>query len=94
MVDGKKKHKAGFSSTKEGGYATQKKYRVEHPDRVKAARIKAAQKNYEPKVRIPREYKTAFDALLTQTGLTITELFIGAVEEKYNIILHRDLTNK
>lgn len=86
MADGKKKYKAGFSSTKEGGYATQKKYCAEHPDRVKASR----QKNYEPKVRIPREYKATFDALLAQTGLNITELFIGAVEEKYNILLHRN----
>ena len=81
------KHKkispAGHSSTKAGGYASQKRYREKHKGDV-----------YEPKIRIKKEYKKNLETLLSATGLSITELFVSAVEEKYNIVLHKNNANK
>lgn len=62
---------------KRNGYAAQKKYRETH----------SYKKNYEPKIKIPLEFRSNLDKLLSKTGMTITELFVGAVEEKYAITL-------
>lgn len=63
---------------KRNGYAAQKKYRETHS---------GYKKNYEPKIKIPLEFRSNLDELLSKTGMTITELFVGAVEEKYAITL-------
>ena len=63
---------------KRNGYAAQKKYRETHS---------GYKKNYEPKIKIPLEFRPNLDELLSKTGMTITELFVGAVEEKYAITL-------
>jgi len=65
---------------KQTNYAAQKKYRENNPD---------VYDFYEPKVRIPSEYRDTIKALSKKTGMSITELFIGAVEAKYNITLSR-----
>lgn len=74
---------------KNTGYAAQKKYRALHPDRVRAQ----AQRYYEPKVRIPITSKPVLDELLASTGKTISELFIGAVEEKYGVAILKPVDN-
>lgn len=73
----RKTSKSGISATKAGGYAAQKKYRATHPN-----------SKYEPKVRIDKNFKPVLQALLDETGLSITDLFVNAVEEKYDIKLH------
>lgn len=75
--------KAANEWHKKTGYAAQKKYRETHPDKV----AKQRKQNYEPKIRIPLEFRPNLDELLSKTGMTITELFVGAVEEKYAITL-------
>ena len=70
---------------KKNGYAAQKRYRAAHPEKYN--------QNYEPKVRIPLEFKPTIESLTQKTGLSLSQLFIAAVEEKYNVVLHRDIDN-
>ena len=67
---------------KKTGYAAQKKYKASHPEVYCA---------YEPKIRMPVDKKDVVTQLTAQTGLTITQLFVTAVEEKYGVILHKPL---
>lgn len=78
-------NKRAMERHKRNGYAAQKKYRVTHPERYR--------QNYEPKIRIPLEFKPLVENLTKSTGLSITQLFVSAVEEKYQVILHRDIEN-
>lgn len=71
---------------KSTGYAAQNKYRQSHIEQYRDYRKSLRGKTYEPKLRIPMDKKDALLRLMEQTGLTITQLCIGAVEEKYNII--------
>ena len=91
----KKTSKAGFSSTKEGGYASQKRYRANHPDKIREQKRKQRERSrgliYEPKLRIPIENKSVLEKLLSDTGLNITQLCIGAVEEKYGVTIQKNL---
>lgn len=95
MADESKRRPAGISSTKEGGYASQKRYRQNHPDRVREQKRKQSErlrgKTYEPKLRIPIENKPIVEKLLSETGLTITQLCIGAIEEKYGVTILKKL---
>ena len=89
------KRRAGFSSTKEGGYVSQKRYRENHPDRIKEQRRKQKEKTrgilYERKLRLPMSSKAALDELLQSTGLSITELCLTAIEEKYGVDLRKPI---
>lgn len=78
-------NKKAMERHKKNGYAAQKKYRATHPEKYN--------QNYEPKVRIPLEFKATIESLTQETGLSITRLFICAVEEKYHVVLHRDIDN-
>ena len=74
-------NKKSAAAHKESGYAAQQKYRETHPEKYD---------NYEPKIRIASEFRGTLSKLLSKTGLSITNLFIGAVEEKYNVKLRKD----
>ena len=67
-------------SHKKSNYAASKKHRQLHPENY--------QVYYEPKVRIPKELRPVLKNLIAQTGLSITKLFVQAVEEKYGVVLH------
>ena len=92
-----KKYKVGFSSTKEGGYLTQNAYKANHPDRVRKQKREEKRRErkriYEPKIRMPIENKVILTNLLDTTGLSISELCLGAVEEKYGVTLLKKLDN-
>lgn len=62
------------------GYTAQKKYRDARKGRY-----------YEPKLNIPANKKEILFKLMEQTNLTTTQLFVGAVEEKYGVVLHGTL---
>lgn len=64
------------------GWVAQKKYRANHPSRERV---------YEPKIRIPLDKKAVLTDLLEKTGLSITQLCIGAVEEKYGVSLRNNV---
>lgn len=89
------KSKRGVSSTKEGGYLSQKRYRQNHPDRVREQKrkqgVRLRETHYEPKLRLPREAQDTIAHLMADAGLTITQLFAGAVEEKYGVTLQKPL---
>lgn len=72
---------------KQSGWATEKAYLAKHPE-LRAQKY-AVQKNkyHTITVRIPREFKPTFDALLASAGKTISELVLEAVEEKYSVTL-------
>lgn len=61
------------------GYPGQKKYREAHRGEI-----------YEPRLRIPSANRAKLDALLQQTGLTVTQLFAGAVYAQYGIDLTKE----
>lgn len=65
----------------------QQKYVASHPDKIKALR----EAYYEPKVRIPIEHKGIIDELRIATGLSFTELCLTAIEEKFNVSLHKSI---
>lgn len=91
----KKTSKSGISATKAGGYAAQKRYRENHPDRVREQKRKQNKKNkgsiYEPKLRIPIENKPLLENLLSATGLSITQLCLDAIAEKYGVKLSKPI---
>lgn len=74
---------------KSTGYAAQKKYKAAHPEH----RANERGRVYEPKIRIPMELKENLEILMNETGLSITRLFVSAVEEKYGVVLHYDIDN-
>lgn len=74
------KNKRDNERKKQQGYVAQKRYRENHKGEL-----------YEPKLKIPFEKKNDLLELLRSTGLTMTDLFVGAVEEKYKINLHKDV---
>lgn len=78
MAEKKKNYRLAKNSTAEGGYINQRNYAQRHKGEV-----------YEPKIRIRAEYRPQLDSLLQQTGKSITELFLSAVEEKYGVILQK-----
>ena len=45
MADVPKKNRSGISATKAGGYAAQKRYRQNHPDRVREQNERSRGKN-------------------------------------------------
>lgn len=59
---------------KANGYVAQKKYREAHKG-----------SHYEPKIRIPMEYKNELSQLLKEEEMSLTQLFIFLVREKYGI---------
>lgn len=73
----KAKNKRDNERKKAQGYTAQKKYRENRKGRV-----------YEPKLTIPASKKDALFQLMEQTGMTTTQLFVTAVEEKYGVNLH------
>lgn len=66
---------------KQTGYAAQKKYREAHPF------VYSERKYHDVKVYISRERKDDLKDLAKREGLTVSEMFIRAVEEKYSINL-------
>jgi hypothetical protein len=70
------KIKRDNESSKLRGYPAQKRYREAHKGEV-----------YEPTVRIPAANKPLLEALLKSTNMTITQLFVGAVADKYGVDL-------
>lgn len=72
----KAKIKRDNERQKERGYPARKSYVKRHKGEV-----------YEPKLRMPASNKGMLEQLLAETGLTVTQLFVGAVKEKYGIDL-------
>lgn len=72
----KAKVKRDNERQKERGYPARKSYIERHKGEI-----------YEPKLRIPASNKPELEQLLVKTGLTVTQLFVGAVKEKYGIDL-------
>lgn len=62
--------------------AYKKEYRSNHPEVYKG-------RFYEPKIRIPISNKEKLQSLLFSTGLSISQIFIDAVREKYDIDLSK-----
>lgn len=61
---------------KERGYPAHKNYIERHKGEI-----------YEARVRMPSSNKSTLEQLLSATGLTVTQLFVDAVKEKYGIDL-------
>lgn len=68
---------------KSTGYISQKKYKASHPEMYHG-------RFYEPKVRIPIDKKNDLLQLLDATGMTMTQLFVVAVREKFGVELFKN----
>lgn len=88
------RNKRSVAWQKSTGYAAQKRYKESHPEQRALERARYRAKTYEVKVRIPMELKATVESLTQNTGLSITQLFISAVEEKYGVVLHRDIDKR
>lgn len=66
---------------KEHGYAAQKRYQEAHKGSY-----------YEPKIRIPYQNKDLLTDLLARENVSLTQLLISLVREKYGIDLQSQYT--
>ena len=73
----KAKNKRDNERKKAKGYTAQKNYRENRKGQV-----------YEPKLVIPASKKALLFELMKSAGMTTTQLFVTAVEEKYGVDLH------
>jgi len=85
------RNKRSNARHKETGYAASKKYNEANKDAVLDGARKRSKKMRDKYsdlgILILREKRDALEQVLKETGLSITDLFIGAVEEKYSIVL-------
>lgn len=72
------KNRYGNERQKQRGYPARKRYVEKHRGEI-----------YEPKLRIPAYNKPLLEKLLADTGLTITQLFLDALETKYGVDLSK-----
>jgi hypothetical protein len=75
---------------KASGYASKKKYKAKHPEKVTESNAVFRKNHNIITIFIPKELRPELDRTLLVTGLTITALFTNAVEEKYGIKLTKD----
>lgn len=70
------KYKRDNERKKAQGWVAQKKYQATRRSQI-----------YEARLCIPLDKKETLKTLLAETNLSATQLFVGAVEEKYGVIL-------
>lgn len=75
---------------KSTGYAAQNKYKKANPERYREYNRRARETVYEPKIRLHVSKKEALQSLLQAEGLSLTQLFVTLVLEKYGIDLTGD----
>lgn len=85
----KKPKKQGISGRKEGGYASQKKYKETHPEKNKEWCKNRRKKYYMPTLLIPIEHRDELKELMNSQGMTLSDFFLDAVETKYDIVLRK-----
>lgn len=99
-MDKEEKLKRELARQKATGYAAQKRYREKNPDVARSVARKSMKLHREKvkgtenevycaRIPIKMKYKADLDNLVVEQGLTITELFLSAVEEKYGVVLHK-----
>lgn len=74
-IEAKRAYMAAYS--KKNGYAAQKKFRETHPE--------YKDRFYEPKLRIPSQNKELFIGLAAANNMSVTQLCLSAIKEKYGI---------
>lgn len=70
----KKRNAMSNAAHQKSGWAAQKKYKLQH-----------RKDRYEIKVTMPASNKDAFLLFLKQTNLTISDVLLGSLYEKYGI---------
>jgi len=69
---------------KQSGYAAQRKYDSANPEKIAEIR----DSYYSPKIYIDRDFEEKFNQLFKDSKLkSMSEFFINAVEEKYDVVL-------
>lgn len=76
---------------KKNGYAAQKKYHSTHPEKERERSAERHKKNRYIKIQISREYEPTLNDVVASTGCTLTDIFLSAVEEKYKIVLRKQV---
>lgn len=72
---------------KSSGYSAQTKYRQAHLEQYREYKEAARKRIYEPKIRIPFDKKEDLSLLLQRENLSLTQLFVTLVLEKYGLDL-------
>ena len=81
------RNKKSNEAHKRSGYAARKKYEKNNPEKVRKIKIKSSEKYSDIHIYIPKEYKPILDEIIFDAKLSITDFFLSAIEEKYNIKL-------
>ena len=80
-----KKRRTALLSSKEGGYVNQRNYERRHPDKIKAKRARY----HNLRIMVHKDFKPLIDSLAEQEGLSLSKLFVHAVEEYYGVTIHK-----
>ena len=70
---------------KQSGYKARTKHRKAHPEKYK----KYQGYYYKPAVTMRAEFKEALDELVKRSGMTLSGLFLDAVEKQHGVILRK-----
>lgn len=81
------KKKNGISARKEGGYEAQRRYKERHREELLAKQRIKRVNFYEVDVLMPAANKEIVRRLCKEHGVTTSELFLRAFQEKYGIDL-------
>lgn len=87
------RNKRSSEAHKKSGYAADKRYRENNPDKISKKNRIYRNKNDSLTVTLSKEYRSVIDRLTNETGLSISDLFITAVEMQYDVKLKKRLLN-
>lgn len=71
-------------------YNAHKKYAANNPEIYAKSSKKYASTRYRIHLIMAKDFKETVENLASEAGLSISQLFVSAVEEKYGVILHKD----
>ena len=63
-------------------------------DHHKKTGYASRKKGYEPKIRVSKDAEELLKALCAENDMTITDLFVDAVEQRYGISLRHEVDKK
>jgi hypothetical protein len=77
----------------ESGYAAQKKWSAKNPQIRKECDKKRRETHYEAKFRISKDFAPVIEKIIKDTGFSANALLIDALEQKYGVILRKNVDN-
>ena len=75
---------------KSTGYAAKKKYKETYPDRIIESDKTFRESHDNLRIFLHKDFRANLNKIISESNMTITKLFLTAVEEKYGIALTKD----